>query len=213
MFALTAAVYRLDTYLNKDLPAIAAMKYRFWSHEGAILHSYDISKKQGFFSFCVDPKKRQELYDAISALFSNSSAKLISCVIDKQAHKNQYIHPEACYELAARFVLERVFMMTGRGTKIVFESRGKAEDKEVASFCRRISEGENFRSQTLDCEIHFAKKKWNVAGLQISDLACPPIIHHVQNPDTKRPDWLAVKGRMRSSWTGKIQGYGLKTFP
>lgn len=213
IFALTAAVYRTDTYLNKDLPAIAAMKHRFWSHEGAILHSYDISKKQGFFSFCTDPAKRDELYLAIAALFTESSVKLISAVIDKQPHKDQYVNPTPCYELAAKFVLERVFMMAGRGVTVVFESRGKAEDKIVGEFCREISAGANFRSQQFDCEIHFAKKAWNVAGLQISDLACPPIIHYTQKPDTKRPDWLAVRTRIRSNWMGRIEGYGLKQFP
>lgn len=213
MFALTAAVYRQDTYLNKDLPAIAAMKHRFWSHEGAILRSYDINKKQGFFSFCVDPAERQKLYDAISELFHGSSAKLIAAVIDKERHKAQYHSPEDTYRLAIQFVLERIFMMTGKGTKIIFESRGRTEDKIVGGWCGEISGGGNYGGRQMECTSYFAKKSWNVAGLQMADLACQPIIHHVQNPDSKRPDWAAVRPRMRSSLMGKIEGYGLKVFP
>jgi hypothetical protein len=61
--------------------------------------------------------------------------------------------------------------------------------------------------------VKFAKKCDNVAGLQMADLACYPIIHYVQNPKTERPDWLAVRSRIRHDWRGRIEGRGLKIFP
>lgn len=213
MFALTAAVYRLEKYLNSDLPAIATLKHRFWSHEGAVLHSYDIAKKQGFFSFCANAERRQEFWDALSELIRGSSVKFISAVIDKERHKAQYANPGEVYYLAAQFVLERIYMMTGKGTVLVFESRGDKEDAILAQWCERISGGANYGNDEMGCRWHFAKKAWNVAGLQMADLACQPIIHRVQNPDTQRPDWLAVRSRMRTSFFGKIDGYGLKVFP
>lgn len=213
MFALTAAVYLQDDYLQTDLPTIARMKHRFWSHEGAILRSYDINKKQGFFSFCTDEQKRLELYDAISALFHNSTMKLISAVIDKERFAAQYVDPDNAYRLAVKFVLERIFMMAGAGATLVFESRGRREDADVRGWCNEISGGENYLQRDLGCNIHFAKKAWNVAGLQMADLACQPIIHFVGNPGTQRPDWLAVKPRIRADGRGEIKGWGLKVFP
>lgn len=213
MFALTAAVYWQETYLTSELPAIARMKHRFWSHEGAILRSYDMGKRQGAFNICVDPVIRDEIRAAISTIFANSSMKLISAVIDKDRHRNQYVDPSNVYFLSVQFVLERVFMMTGRDTIVVFESRGKKEDAQLKDWCSRITGGENYSRKELGCHIHFAKKSQNVAGLQIADLACQPIIHFVQNPETQRPDWLAVKPRLRANGQGNFKGRGLKVFP
>jgi hypothetical protein len=65
----------------------------------------------------------------------------------------------------------------------------------------------------LPYTVCFGKKKRNVAGLQVADLAAPGIVDFAQNPTSTRLDWLAVKPRMRKKWTGTILGYGLKTFP
>lgn len=213
MFTLTAAIYREETYLNRELPAIAALKHRFWHHEGVIFRSYDINKKQGAFSICQQAERRQELYDAIADHFRNSSVKLIAAVIDKERHAAQYVDPANAYFLAVQFVLERIHMMAGAGVKLIIESRGKKEDQILAGWCARISEGENYRAHQFGCTTHFAKKHTNVAGLQMADLACQPITHYVRNRDTQRPDWLAVKSRLRSDWLGRIEGRGLKVFP
>lgn len=214
LFALTAIVYQTDAYLTGELLSVARMKQRFWGHEGAILHSYDISKKQGFFSFCVDPVKRQDLFDAITQVFENSPGKIISAVIDKAPFKGQYKDPTDCYKLACEFVLERIFLMTGGDVRIIFESRGRTEDNTVEGWCKGIADGGNATRKAFRCEIRFAKKAWNVAGLQMADLACQPITHYVNSPDSKRPDWLAVRANLRTNRnTGSFMGYGLKVFP
>jgi hypothetical protein len=213
MFTLTAAIYREDVYLNRELPAIAALKHRFWHHEGVIFRSYDINKRQGAFSICQHAERRQELWNAIAEHFRASPVKLIAAVIDKERHAAQYVDPADAYFLAVQFVLERIHMMAGTGVKLVIESRGKKEDQILAEWCERISGGENFRAHDFGCTAHFAKKHSNVAGLQIADLACQPITHYVRNPDTQRADWLAVKSRVRSDWRGRIEGRGLKVFP
>lgn len=213
MFALTAAVYRRDSYIADELPSIARLRFEFWAHDGVVLHTYDIKKKQGHFSICANPITERRLRKELGALFERSKVKLIAAVIDKVRHNEQYVDPSNPYYLAVQFVLERIFMMTGAGTTIVFESRGKAEDAIVRQWAESVSAGDNFRHDAFGFGIHFAKKKWNVGGLQIADLACQPIIHFVRNPDTDRPDWLAVRKRVRSSWLGKIEGYGLKVFP
>jgi hypothetical protein len=213
MFGLTAAIYKKDTYINRDLPAITALKHRFWNHEGVILRSYDIKKNLGPFSFCQEAARKQELYDALSAHVRGSSVRFIAAVIDKPRHKEQYIDPANSYFLAAQFVLERIFMMAGAGVTLVIESRGRREDGELAEWCQRVIDGENYGRNKLGCSMHFAKKSQNVGGLQVADLACQPITHFVSNPKTQRPDWLAVRSRIRSDWRGQFIGRGLKIFP
>lgn len=211
MFAITACVFREEEYLTHELSAMGRLKHRFWSHEGVIFHSYDIRKKQGHFSICQDPQVRTEFYEAVSEHFRNSTCTIISAVINKPLYRARYADPVHAYALAVQFVLERIFLMTGNGTKIVFESRGAKEDNEVRQWCARISR-RNATGNRWTCDIHFAKKAWNVAGLQMADLACGPIIHYVLNPNTQRLDWLAVQPRIRAVG-GRMQGYGLKTFP
>lgn len=213
MFALTAAVYRRDTYIGEELPLLARTKFEFWSHDGVVLHTYDIKKKQGHFSICADLETRDRLRKSLCTLFEQSKAKLIAAVIDKPRHNAQYVDPSDPYHLAVQFVLERIFMMTGAGTTLIFESRGTKEDGIVRGWAEGISAGENYRRQRFDFKVDFAKKKWNVGGLQMADLACQPIIHYVRNPEAERPDWIAVRKRIRSNWLGKIEGYGLKVFP
>lgn len=213
MFALTAAVYQREDYIAKEIPSLGRTKVVWWGHEGVIFRSYDIRKKQGPFSFCRIPDAREGFEKELCDLFRRSPAKIISAVIDKEKHQAQYVDPENPYYLAVRFVLERIAMMSGGRAVLVFESRGKKEDAIVRAWCDLITGGENYARQEYTFSVYFAKKCDNVAGLQMADLACNPIIHRVRNEMTQRPDWLAVRSRMRRKWSGKILGYGLKIFP
>jgi hypothetical protein len=211
MFAITACVFRVEEYFDHEIPSITRLKHRFWSHEGIILRNYDITKKQGPFSICQDTEVRSQLYQAICDLFLNSPCKIISAIIDKQRHQRQYIDPINAYALAVQFVLERIYLMVGNRFTVIFEARGRKEDRELEKWCSDISQA-NATGHKFECDIHFAAKVNNVAGLQMADLACNPIIHYVLHPDTQRPDWLAVKSCVRSRG-GRMSGYGLKTFP
>src|SRR6266404_3502162 len=109
MFALTAAVYRLETYIGEELPSIAKAKFEFWPHDGVIFHTYDIKKKQGHFSICANPVTQERLRNELCAMFERSKAKLIAAVIDKVRHNQQYVVPSNPYSLAVQFVLERIY--------------------------------------------------------------------------------------------------------
>jgi hypothetical protein len=213
MFALSAVVYPREDYIAKEIASLGRTKVVWWGHEGVIFRSYDIRKKQGPFAFCAAKEARESFQAELCEVFKRSSGKIISAVIDKHRHGQQYIDPSDPYYLAVQFVLERIGMLSGGRAVLVFESRGRIEDKIVAGWCERIAAGENYGRQKYQFTVKFAKKCDNVAGLQMADLACTPIIHYVQNPDTKRPDWLAVRSRMRSDWRGRIEGRGLKVFP
>ena len=212
-FALTAAVYQREDYFNKEIPSFGRFKVAYWGHEGVIFHAYDIKKRMGPFAFCKNKSSEESFRSDLCGLVRRSPAKLICAVIDKAKHNQQYTTPSNPYFLAVQFVLERIAMMSGGRALVVFESRGKSEDKIVAEWCRRVAEGENYKRDKYTFTVKFARKRDNVAGLQLADLACQPIIHYVQNPQTERADWQAIKSRMRSDWLGRIEGRGLKIFP
>lgn len=212
MFALAAVVYNCADY-SREIASVATSKLKFWPHEGAVLHAYEIKKKQGFFSILANPETADAFRAEMCEMYRRSTGKVIAAVIDKVKHQAQYVAPANPYFLTVQFVLERIHMMAGDGTKIVFESRGAAEDAIVSAWCARICGGENHRGHHFQFEVSFQKKRANIAGLQMADLACQPIIHFVRNRETQRADWLAVRSRIRSDWLGRIEGRGLKIFP
>lgn len=212
-FALTAAIYRTEQYIQTELPLMTRIKLDFWGHDGVIFHDYDIKKKNGPFKILIDSMERERFWEALCNQFRETPAKLISAVIHKGDHKKQYHDPVDPYELCIQFVLERTYMMTGKGTRVVFESRGRAEDKIVRQWCEDICGGKNYHRKQYGFDIHFATKSSNCEGLQMADLACQPILHYVRKRDTERPDWLAVRAAVRCNGGGKIEGYGLKIFP
>lgn len=213
VFVLTAAVYRTEGYHANELARFARVKTSRWGHEGIVLHSYDIRKKQGPFAFCRDPEEGKRFYEEVSRLVAESSVTLVAAAIDKDAHKRQYANPGNPYYLSVQFVLERIGMMCGtQPVQLVYESRGSKEDDIVSDWTDRIVGGENYSRTKLPFRHCFSDKANNVCGLQMADLASYPISHYVRDRETQRPDWLAVKGRIRNRG-GRYTGYGLKIFP
>ena len=177
------------------------------------MRSYDINQKAGPYSFLQNNEKRQEFFDTVTNFVQTSPVSFISAVIDKPRHVAQYQDPAHVYHLAFRFLLERIYMKAGKGVKLIIESRGKKEDRELAGWCEAISNGGNYGQKKFEFEACFATKKMNIAGLQMADLACQPITHYAKNRDTERPDWLAVRSRLHTDWRGRFDGCGLKIFP
>ena len=62
-------------------------------------------------------------------------------------------------------------------------------------------------------EVVFVDKKQNLAGLQLADLVCHPIGRHLLKPEQRNRAYEVVERKFRRSGAGKLEGYGLKTFP
>ena len=212
-FALTAIVYEMDAYLDQEIPSICRLKHALWKHEGVIFHCYDIKKKVGPFSKCIDADFRDKLYESIAEAFKQSTMQIVSAVVDKKRYTEKYLNPADVYYMSVKFVLERIYGITGPETTLVFESRGKREDALVRQWVHDISAGDNYQKKNFGFECCFAKKATNVVGLQMADLACEPFIHFTHNKETERPDWKAVSSKIWRGPAGQMEGYGLKTFP
>lgn len=217
VFVLCCALYRTDEYLAGDLARLSALKFDRWWHDAVVFHSYKIRKKVFPFQALKDEANRASFYESVSAFFAQSTVTLVAAAIDKQKLKQQYRDPDHPYNMALQFCLERVYLhihgslRPGEIVTFVFEKRGVTEDKLLAEkfdlFCQR-----NACNAVLPFRACFAAKEENITGLQVADLAAYPISRYVESKNEERPDWVAIKPRIRSGRHG-IDGYGLKVFP
>ncbi|MFM8830042.1 MAG: hypothetical protein ACKOHM_03405 [Spartobacteria bacterium] len=74
MFVLSTVNQERAAYIEKVIPALNRLKLRFWPHEGVNLHSRDIRKQHGDFSFMRLPEHRKAM---LQALRKNQKRRLI----------------------------------------------------------------------------------------------------------------------------------------
>ncbi|MBT8420432.1 MAG: DUF3800 domain-containing protein [Gammaproteobacteria bacterium] len=78
---------------------------------------------------------------------------------------------------------------------------------------RRICDGGNAFGHWLPFEVVFVDKKQNLPGLQLADLVCHPIGRHLLNPQQKNRAYEVLEKKFWCDDGGKLEEYGLKTFP
>lgn len=144
---------------------------------------------------------------------------IIASVIRKEEFAKKHANNRNPYHFAMRLGLERLEKHLRRRepqlrpTHIVFEARGKREDDELELEFRRVCNGENDRSESLPFQIVFAAKQINSSGLQLADLTARPVGRHVMNPAQTNRAYEIIEKKLDRSKAGKIEGYGLKTYP
>lgn len=121
--------------------------------------------------------------------------------------------------MALEFGLERVFLqLQQRGqarrlTHVVFESRGRLEDRTLELEFRRIMDTTGMRGMPETLEFLCAPKSANSSGLQIADMTARPIGLHVMRPGQPNRAWDLISTKMVRSGAGHLEGYGLKIYP
>lgn len=89
--------------------------------------------------------------------------------------------------MALNFGLERIYsflkekQQSEYKTHIVFESRGKKENKDLELAFRQVCDGHNYWRIPLPFDIILADKKTNSCGLQLADLIAHPIGRYILN--------------------------------
>ncbi len=219
IFATCALTTTTELYLKTVIPAMSAVKYRFWGHECLVFHGARIRSRKHPFTNLKDEGVRDEFMEAVAQAFGKIEAHLIGAAIHKPRHCAQYIDPGNPFYLSLQFLLERLAMhWSGRlspAQKLlcVFESRGASEDNITKGWFQKICAGENHRNHVFHFECDFRGKDVNVIGHQFADLAAYTVAKYAETGDEDRLDWRAVKPKLRKSWSGRILGYGLKIFP
>lgn len=177
IFVLSTVILSRQGYTDSVIPRLARLKVAFWSHEGVNLHSRDIRRGSGDFSRLQIPEIRKSMYRAINDLMSLEFTLLIT-LVDKRklaAHGMEGANP---YDLALQHTLCRVshFLESeGEDTlPIIAESRGKREDAELARCFARLTAPGIDGGRPPRLRLIMRRKRDNLAGLQMADLAAYP---------------------------------------
>lgn len=219
LFVLAFCLTAKEDYRTAIVPEIVGFKHRWFGHEAVILHAHEIRKEKGDFAFLFDRSVRQAFLEELTDLMGRLPYTLIVSVIDKLKLKNHYKAPDNPYSIAMQFCLERAFLFlreqgeADRLTHVLVESRGPKEDADLELAFRRICDGTNACGCRLPFQVVFVDKKQNLAGLQLADLACHPIGRHLLKPEQTNRAYEVVERKIRRNGAGRIEGYGLKTFP
>lgn len=220
IFCLTLALFDADDYVKKVVPAFTDFKFKYFGHDGVVLHSHEIRKSKGDFSILLNPTVRGPFMADLDALMSMPEYELISIAVNKAAHAAQYAYPVDPYELSTEFALERLHewakMRGATQVPVLAEARGTKEDNTLAAeYVRVRSTGSRYVSQAsfaaIDMPLRFITKASNLVGHQIADLAAYAVSRYAADRKTLYGPWHIVKNRIFQGRRG--QQYGLKLFP
>ena len=214
VFVLALVIIERAAYAETVIPALGKLKMRYWNHEGINLHSRDIRKAKGPFSFLQVPAMRTSFLADMSRFMTEMPYTLFVTGIHKDKHLARYKHPENPYSLALAYTLERVlhFMDAHDADELplVAEARGKQEDESLSlAFYRIVANGTAYHSakefQRFTPTLMFRSKRDNVAGVQIADLCAHPSARHMLKPQQPNQAYDIVKGKIYHS--GKVSGW------
>ena len=219
IFSLAFCIFRKADYMEQVVPRLQDLKFRWFGHDAHILHEREVRKREAPFDVLRTKEANDAFMAEIGAIIADSPMTVISAVIHKDHHREQYVMPGNPYELALLFCMERtVHFLREQGqadrlTHIVVECRGKKEDRDLELEFRRICDGRNMIGR-LDClDILFVDKRANSSGLQIADLLARPIGLKVLRPDQPNRAYDVIQAKFRRSPAGEPRGYGFKVFP
>lgn len=220
LFVLTLCIFRKSDYVGGIVPAVQALKFRWFGHDMVVLHEREIRKHSGAFGLLENTGRRTAFMAELSEIVRSAQFTIIGVIIDKRRLADRYGMDSNPYTYALRMSMERLhklMLVRGQGDRIthcVFERRGGKEDLDLEVAFRRIVDGDNYRNERFpELRIIFADKKANSTGLQIADLTARPIgIHHLR-PEQANRAYEIIRTKLRRNWRGEVMGVGLKIFP
>ncbi len=188
VFALSFILIKKSDYVNNIVPAVQALKIKYWGHDQVVLHEHEIRKEKGAFGLLRrSPTLRSSFIDDLTAVMTSADFRHVTSVIDKNKLKERYANPFSPYEIGMRFCMEKTLDFlkregqAGKTTHIIIEGRGLKEDRELELEFRRICDNQNrwgYRAPDfteIPFELICADKKSNSVGLQLADLIVRPI--------------------------------------
>ena len=218
VFVLNCILVEKQTYADAVVPALQRLKFDFVGHDQLILHERDIRRQQNGFAFLqVDPVRRAEFIERINEAVTNADVTLVAAIIDKIRLAQRYANPWSPYDIALHFCMETLLGrlvalgQTGHLVHVVFESRGKREDRELELAFRRIASNQanwGYKQPDftqLQWEPLFVDKRSNSSGLQLADLMARPIGLKVLRPLQPNRAFELLQPKLRHG--------GLKPFP
>ncbi len=209
VFALVFCAVRKTEYAATVVPAILAFKFGLWGHDAVVLHEHDIRKSKGPFAILMtDRALRERFHDDLNRLMAAMPITIFAAVIDKQRLRAGSAVPGNPYRIALRFCMEQLHGMLsaakehGKAVHVVFESRGRKEDRELELEFRRIAANEGHGGygrpdfSEFDFQPVFVPKAANSVGLQLADLTARPIALSYLRPNQPNRAFEIVRPRI-----------------
>ena len=236
--SLTGVILESEYTLHVLLPDIEQLKREFFQRdpdEPVILHRKELVNKRRPFHALRDPEVEQRFNTALLAALTRWQYGVITVVLDKKAHRDQYqvwrYHP---YHYCLAVLLERFVLFmhhAGHRGDVMVESRGGREDRKLKeSYARLYQQGTDYvppdrwHDRLTSRELKVRPKRANIAGLQLADLIAHPsrreiLLERGLIEDDRRifgDQICAILQRdkyHRNPRTGRIAGYGTKLLP
>lgn len=223
IFVLVGIVVKGKDYNEEIKDNFNELKNKYFNNYKVILTSSKIRRCLGDFKiFAENTRLKNSFYEDLGKLLHNLNYLIVSsCILKKQYNNNLLDHFGKIYECCLTFILERVIYYCRdnyiKNIKIIAESRGKNEDKDLQiAYSRTLAKGTGFISNKkfinlFPKKIIFKKKKENVIGLQIADLIAYPIGSKIIGKENRT--FHIFRNKFYKNKFGKIKGYGIKIFP
>ena len=219
-------------------PEMDKIKVEFFQQdpdEPIIFHRKELVNKRPPFQALLDPAVEQAFNSRILAALAGWEYRVITVVIDKLAHREEYMvwhfHP---YHYCLTVLLERFVLFLhygGHRGDVMVEQRGGAEDRKLKDSYRRLYERgtenipvERWQARLTSGELKVKPKSANVVGLQLADLIAHAsrrevLIEHGLSSDPRDIFGDQISAILQQSKyhrnprTGRIEGYGKKLLP
>ena len=203
--------------------------------EPVIFHRKELVNKRPPFHSLRNPEIEQEFNTALLMALARWEYRVITVVLDKKAHRDQYqvwhYHP---YHYCLAVLMERFVLFlhySGHRGDVMVERRGGKEDRKLKNSYSRLYEGgtdnippERWQERLTSRELKVKPKSANITGLQLADLIAHPsrrevLIEHQLIVDDRHTFGDQICAILRQSKyhrnrrTGRIEGYGKKLLP
>jgi len=209
MFCLSFCVVAKDTYVDSIVPSFQKFKFKYFGHDLIVLHEHEIRKSKGVFTLLLtNAELRRNFYSDLNLLMKNADMSVVAGVIRKSALIKSYNDPYDPYRLALLFCMEQLlsFLLAhkqaGKLVDVIFESRGRNEDRELEVVFRRICDNqENWGFKRFDfqqCNFRpvFAPKTCNSTGLQLADLTARPVALKTLRPEQDNRAYSIIESKL-----------------
>lgn len=235
--ALTGVILESEYNTAVFQPELEAIKRQFFKHDPdtpVILHRKEIVNRRPPFESLRNPETQERFNQVILEGLERWQYKVITVVIDKKAHRDQYsvwrYHP---YHYCLAVMLERFVLFLHYGNHrgdVMVESRGRAKDEKLKDSFRRLYRNgtdhipaERWQERLTSAELKVKPKTADIAGLQLADLIAHPSRREIlldyklitDERDTFGSKICAIlrQEKCLRSRSGQIPGYGKKLLP
>ncbi len=213
VFVLAFCVFSKEQYVEELTKQVQNFKFKHFGHDMIVLHEHEIRKTVGPFQILFNKERRDVFYDDLNSIIVDAPLTIISAFVDKRKFRKKMGVEHNLYHVALSSCLRRLQQFLEKEsqkdvTHLVFEARGKKEDRELELEFRRLcsSHGYSF-------DIVVAKKGINSCGLQVADLVARPIGRFCLNPEQPNRTYETLEKKFAKGRNGEADGLGLEKIP